>query len=113
MKVLVLGAAGFLGSNLVRALLTKGDQVRGLIRLSNPAHTLRELDIERVSGDLNDLDSMIRACEGVQVVYQTASYYPATTIPVQTAITHALTETTTCLRLFVDQMSSVWSLPAR
>ncbi|MGH7165042.1 MAG: NmrA family NAD(P)-binding protein, partial [Nitrospiraceae bacterium] len=32
MKVLVLGATGQLGSNLVRALLAKGDQVRALVR---------------------------------------------------------------------------------
>ena len=69
MKVLVLGVTGFLGSNLVRALLAKGDQVRGLIRPSNPAPTLRNLDIERVAGDLNMVESLRRACEGVQIVY--------------------------------------------
>ena len=32
MKALVLGATGFLGSNLVRALLANGTQVRALVR---------------------------------------------------------------------------------
>ena len=82
MKTLVLGATGQLGSNLVRALVAKGDQVRALVRPTSKTFTLDGLDIERVTGDLNDPDSLVRACEHVQVVYQTASYYPPATIPV-------------------------------
>jgi dihydroflavonol-4-reductase len=93
MKALVLGAGGFLGSNLVRALLAKGDQVRGLIRPSNPARSLNGLNLERVSGNLNEVESLRRACDGVQVVYHCAAYYPSQTIPVQSATEHALKET--------------------
>ena len=93
MKVLVLGATGQLGSNLVRALLARGDQVRGLVRPTSNPLTLKGLDVERVEGDLNDPESLVRACEGVRVVYQTASYYPPQTIPVTTATARALTET--------------------
>ena len=93
MKVLVLGATGQLGSNLVRALLIRGDQVRALVRRTSNLLTLRGLDIERVEGDLNDLDSLCRACDGVKIVYQTASYYPPRTIPVETATVQALAET--------------------
>ena len=93
MKVLVLGATGFLGSNLVRALLAKGDQVRGLVRSSNPAPTLRDLDIERITGDLNMVESLRRACEGVRIVYHCAAYYPPHTVPVSVATEQALKET--------------------
>jgi dihydroflavonol-4-reductase len=93
MKVLVLGATGQLGSNLVRALLARGDQVRGLVRPTSNLLTLKGLDVERVEGDLNDPESLVRACDGVRVVYQTASYYPPQTIPVATATARALTET--------------------
>lgn len=93
MKVLVLGATGFLGSNLVRALLAKGDQVRGLVRPSNPAPTLRDLDIERITGDLNIVESLRRACEGVRIVYHCAGYYPPHTVPVSVATEQALKET--------------------
>ena len=93
MKVLVLGATGQLGANLVRALLAKGDQVRVLVRTQRRATTLNGLDLERVAGDLNDGESLRRACDGVRVVYQAASYYPPQTIPVQTAVDQALAET--------------------
>src|SRR5438093_10415767 len=93
MRVLVLGATGQLWSNLVPALLARGDQVRGLVRPTGNPLTLRGLDVERVEGDLNDPESLVRACDGMRVVYQTASYYPPQTIPVATATARALTET--------------------
>ncbi len=104
MKVLVLGGTGHLGSNLVRALLARGDEVRVLVRpirssLQAIGHLmLRGLDVERVDGDLNDAESLIRACEGVRVVYQAASYYPSQTIPVEAATKQALAETDNLLR---------------
>ncbi len=97
MKVLVLGATGQLGSNLVRTLLAKGHQVRALVRPTSKTLTLDGLDIERVTGDLNDLDSLVLACEHAQVVYQTASYYPLATIPAEEAKAQALKETNNLL----------------
>ncbi|MDQ6733356.1 MAG: NAD-dependent epimerase/dehydratase family protein [Nitrospirota bacterium] len=93
MRVLVLGGTGFLGSNLVRALLDQGDEVRALIRPGNPAPTLTGLPLERVYGDLKDAESLARACHGVRIVYHTAGYYPSATIPVDTAVQHGLTQT--------------------
>ncbi|MEK6525282.1 MAG: NAD-dependent epimerase/dehydratase family protein [Nitrospirota bacterium] len=99
MKVLVLGATGQLGSNLVRALLARGDHVRALLRPIQ-AHqqalhhrTLKGLEIERAIGDLNDPGSLTEACRGVQVVFQAASYYPTQTIPADKATAQALRET--------------------
>jgi dihydroflavonol-4-reductase len=92
-KALVLGATGFLGSNLVRALLAHGQQVRALVRPTGNTRTLDGLDVERAVGDLRDPDSLARACAGVQVIYQTASYYPPQTIPAHAATTQALLET--------------------
>lgn len=98
MKVLVLGATGFLGSNLVRALLAKGDDVRALVRPSSKVLPLKGLDVERVQGDLQDAASLSRACAGVRVVYQCASYYPPQTISVEAATRQALAETRNLLR---------------
>ena len=93
MKALVLGATGFLGSNLVRTLLAHGQQVRVLVRPTSSTRTLDGLNVERVLGDLRDPDSLAHACAGVQVIYQTASYYPPKTIPANVATAQALMET--------------------
>ncbi len=93
MKVLVLGATGQLGSNLVRALLDKGDEVRALVRPASKAPTLQGLALDRVTGDLNDAESLARACDGVRVVYHAAGYYPTESVPARTAVTVALAET--------------------
>ena len=98
MKVLVLGASGQLGANLVRALLDKSHQVRVLTRPTSKTFTLEGLDLETVTGDLAEIDSLMRACKGIQVVYQTASYYPLETIPVAIAKQQAQIETQNLLQ---------------
>jgi dihydroflavonol-4-reductase len=107
-RVLVLGAAGQLGSNLVRALLANGDQIRGFVRPTSNRRTLKGLDIELVEGDLNFADSLNRACEGIQVVYHAASYYPFQTVSVEAARARALAETrhvlTACRRSTIDRL---------
>ena len=98
MRALVLGATGQLGSNLVRALLDKGDQVRALIRPSSKAITLRGVELERIPGDLNDPVSLVQACQGIDVVYHTAAYYPYSHISGETAKAQALYETNNVLQ---------------
>ncbi len=97
MRALVLGATGQLGANLVRALLAKGDGVRALVRPASKAITLRGVDVERVPGDLNDPDSLTRACHGIDVVYHAAAYYPTSHISGQAAKAQALKETNNVL----------------
>jgi nucleoside-diphosphate-sugar epimerase len=70
---LVTGAAGFLGSYLVRALLAEGRQVRAF-DLNDPVTNLS--GVEWVTGDVRDVDAVRRACEGVEVVYHLASLIP-------------------------------------
>ena len=48
----VTGASGFVGANLVRALLDRGWKVRALARPDSDRGNLEGLDVEIVDGDL-------------------------------------------------------------
>ena len=69
---LVTGASGFLGWHLARLLVERGHSVRALCR---PASRIRELDAERVIGDLRDPASLARAVEGCALVFHVAADY--------------------------------------
>jgi dihydroflavonol-4-reductase len=70
MPVLVTGAAGHLGANLVRALLAQGRSVRALVYRDRRA--LEGLDLEYFQGDVGSAESMAEACAGCDVVYHLA-----------------------------------------
>lgn len=74
MKVLVTGAAGFLGGHLVDMLLERGDEVRAMVRPVEDASRLRTLEgVEVVHGDLTDATSLKSAVQGVERVYNVAA----------------------------------------
>jgi len=71
-KVLVTGGGGFIGSNLVRALVERGDDVRVLDNFSTGQRAnLAELagDIEVVEGELRSYERVHAATRGVEVVF--------------------------------------------
>jgi UDP-glucose 4-epimerase len=71
-KVLVTGGAGFIGSNLVRGLLARGDDVRVLDNFSTGNRVNLaglERDVEAVEGDLRSYERVHAAVRGVEVVF--------------------------------------------
>lgn len=55
---LVTGAAGFLGSNVCRQLLDRGDQVRALVLPNDPAIKYVPEEVEVIKGNLCDVASL-------------------------------------------------------
>ena len=68
---LVTGAAGFLGSHLVRSLLDEGHRVRAVIR--NTPLELEHPNLEIIRGEVEDAERMREACEGIDTVFHTAA----------------------------------------
>jgi dihydroflavonol-4-reductase len=71
MSILVTGAAGHIGANLIRALLEKGEHVRALVHHDRRA--LAGLDVEIVEGDISIPASLERAFADAEVVYHAAA----------------------------------------
>lgn len=76
---LVTGAAGFVGSNLCEAILDMGYRVRALDDLSigkqkNVDMFLDNSNYEFIKGDIKDLDTCMKACEGVDYVLNQAAW---------------------------------------
>jgi dihydroflavonol-4-reductase len=72
MNVLVTGATGHIGNVLVRQLLNEGDTVRALVLPSEDDLPLRGLEVEKVTGDICDPDSLLPALPGIDAVYHLA-----------------------------------------
>ena len=72
MKTLVTGGGGFIGSNIVRALLARRDDVRVLDNFATGSRANiagLERDVELVEGDLRSYERVHAAVRGVEVVF--------------------------------------------
>lgn len=83
MKILIIGGAGFIGSQVVQECLAAGHSVRVYTR---PTHSLERLikvldNIEVVYGDFMDDHAVYEALEGVEaVVHSLSTTFPKTVI---------------------------------
>lgn len=73
MKVLITGADGMLGSNLTRELLSRGHQIRAFLLPNSPATSLDGLDIERVEGNILQVDDLVQAVESCDAIIHAAA----------------------------------------
>lgn len=75
MSTFVTGATGFVGSAVVRHLLSEQIPVRVLVRPRSDRRNLEGLDIEVVEGDLRDRASLERAMKGCLALFHVAADY--------------------------------------
>ena len=71
--ILVTGATGHLGANLVRRLLADREAVRVLMRPGRDNGAMEGLEVERVYGDLRDAEATSAAVQGCRYVYHCAA----------------------------------------
>ena len=73
MRILVTGATGLLGNNLVRALLKRDHEVVVTLRPSSNRKSLDGLNVEMLDVDLNNLSDIGMALTGIDVVVHSAA----------------------------------------
>ncbi|MBQ7499657.1 MAG: SDR family oxidoreductase [Clostridia bacterium] len=78
-KFLVTGGAGFIGSNIVQALLEMGHEVRCLDDLSTGKQANVDIFLDNpnytfIKGDIRDLDTCLAATEGIDYVSNQAAW---------------------------------------
>ncbi len=75
MKTLITGATGFVGSAVLRQLISAGHSVRALVRPGCNCQNLAGLPVETVTGDLRDRVSLDRAVAGCSALFHLAADY--------------------------------------
>ncbi|MFX0071061.1 MAG: SDR family oxidoreductase [Candidatus Hermodarchaeota archaeon] len=78
-KIVVTGAAGFIGSNLTDRLLELGAQVVGVDnlfngRLDNLEDAMNNKNFKFHKGDIRDLNFLLDICEGASIIYHEAAF---------------------------------------
>lgn len=71
--MVVTGAPGHLGNNLVRLLLDRGEKVRAMVLKGESLASLQGLDVDIVEGDVREPATLDRAFDGAETVFHMAS----------------------------------------
>lgn len=69
MNVLVLGASGYSGAELVKALLERGHTVRGLVRDVERGIPLEKMGMDLRVGDIRDLESLRNIADDQEIIF--------------------------------------------
>jgi len=75
LTVLVTGANGFMGSNIVRELIKDSEDIRVTIRKSSDTLNIDNLDVEKVYCDIRDKKSVKAALKGCDNLFHIAAYF--------------------------------------
>lgn len=73
MKVLITGASGFLGKNLVSKFITEGWEVITIVRPTSDYKQLEETGVHLIFGDLRDPKCITEATQGVDLIVHAAA----------------------------------------
>lgn len=89
-KALVLGGTGFIGGQIVRAALKGGYAVRAL-RRRHSVGALADIakHVEWVMGDLDDVDSLVTAASGCNVLFHAAAFCPQSSRDIGSEVAYA------------------------
>jgi dihydroflavonol-4-reductase len=74
-RVVVTGAAGFIGSAVVRALLRRGAHVVALVEPNGDERNLAGLEVERITVDVRDAEGLIAAFDQARCIFHLAAMY--------------------------------------
>lgn len=72
MRVFLTGATGFIGSHLAELLVEHGHQVQALVRRTSNPRFVAHLPVTLVHGNMDDVESLRDAVEGVDLIYHVA-----------------------------------------
>ena len=72
MRILVTGASGFIGSGLVATLSEQGHEVCALMRPTASNEFLKGVKFTRLTGDLLEPESLLRACTNIDAIIHCA-----------------------------------------
>lgn len=70
--ILVTGATGLLGNNVVRNLVEHGVPTRVLLRPGHDKRCFADLDVEQMTGDIRSFAEVRAACQGVSAIIHCA-----------------------------------------
>ncbi len=74
-RVVVTGAAGFIGSAVVRALLARNAKVVALNEPGGDVRNLQDVGVDVIEVDVRDGEAVARACDGARFIFHLAAIY--------------------------------------